>query len=217
MAAVSGYLHLQYSSKDIFTISLLQVASAWTAVAVSNYTLPRVSLISNTARSLRIFCLVFSLLSFTLLRFKSKVKFTVFQLLKLVFVVFGLAVVFHVIAILFGAPVYEQSEETFCWALFMSHLVSLPACSLLGIQLELVPRIFFSMWSEATPEAYFQCSILCTLIGAWLGAFPIPLDWDRPWQVWPIPCVIGAIVGYIIGLGAAVVMFAMNEKRFRPQ
>ena len=77
MAAVSGYLHLQYSSKDIFTISLLQVASAWTAVAVSNYTLPRVSLISNTARSLRIFCLVFSLLSFTLLRFKSKVKFTV--------------------------------------------------------------------------------------------------------------------------------------------
>ena len=18
----------------------------------------------------------------------------------------------------------------------------------------------------------------------WLGAFPIPLDWDRPWQVW---------------------------------
>ena len=77
MAAVSGYLHLQYSSKDIFTISLLQVASAWTAVAVSNYTLPHVSLISNTARSLRIFCLVFSLLSFTLLRFKSKVKFTV--------------------------------------------------------------------------------------------------------------------------------------------
>ena len=37
--------------------------------------------------------------------------------------------------------------------------------------------------SDATPEAYFQCSIIFTLIGAWLGAFPIPLDWDRPWQV----------------------------------
>ncbi len=23
----------------------------------------------------------------------------------------------------------------------------------------------------------------CSVIGAWLGAFPIPLDWDRPWQV----------------------------------
>ena len=37
--------------------------------------------------------------------------------------------------------------------------------------------------SDATPEAYFQCTIVFTLIGAWLGAFPIPLDWDRPWQV----------------------------------
>lgn len=22
-----------------------------------------------------------------------------------------------------------------------------------------------------------------SVLGAWLGAFPIPLDWDRPWQV----------------------------------
>ena len=21
-------------------------------------------------------------------------------------------------------------------------------------------------------------------IGSWCGAFPIPLDWDRPWQTW---------------------------------
>ena len=41
----------------------------------------------------------------------------------------------------------RQSEETFCWALLMSHLVVLPACSLLGAQLELLPRIFFSAWS----------------------------------------------------------------------
>ena len=41
----------------------------------------------------------------------------------------------------------RQSEETFCWALLMSHLVVLPACSLLGAQMELLPRIFFSAWS----------------------------------------------------------------------
>ena len=35
----------------------------------------------------------------------------VFQLLKLVFVVFGLAAVFHVIAILFGAPVSEYVSQ----------------------------------------------------------------------------------------------------------
>ena len=33
------------------------------------------------------------------------------------------------------------------------------------------------------------------IIGAWFGAFPIPLDWDREWQVWPIPCNIGLAVG----------------------
>ena len=36
-------------------------------------------------------------------------------------------------------------------------------------------------------------------------------------KVWPIPCVIGAIVGYIVGLGVAAVTFALNEKRFRPR
>lgn len=25
--------------------------------------------------------------------------------------------------------------------------------------------------------------VLLTILGAWLGAFPIALDWDRPWQV----------------------------------
>nr|XP_040582594.1 uncharacterized protein LOC121131098 [Lepeophtheirus salmonis] len=36
------------------------------------------------------------------------------------------------------------------------------------------------------------------LFGAWIGAFPIPLDWDRDWQDWPIPCCIGASVGAYI-------------------
>jgi hypothetical protein len=24
---------------------------------------------------------------------------------------------------------------------------------------------------------------VATAVGGWLGAIPIPLDWDRPWQV----------------------------------
>jgi len=30
--------------------------------------------------------------------------------------------------------------------------------------------------------AVFYTSV-CSIVGAWLGAVPIPLDWDRPWQV----------------------------------
>ncbi|KAJ7384662.1 hypothetical protein OS493_020242 [Desmophyllum pertusum] len=216
MAAIPGFLHL-YTSKDFFTISLVQVLAAWTSVAVSNYASPSISLMTRSVGSLRLFCLVFSVLCFTLIRIKSRIKLTAFQVIKLIIMVFGSAAIFHVIAILFGASISEQSEETFYWALLMSHLVILPACSLLGAQLDLIPRIFFSTWSDATPEAYFQCSIIFTLIGTWLGAFPIPLDWDRPWQVWPIPCVIGAIVGYIVGLVISTVTFALNEERFRPR
>ena len=36
-------------------------------------------------------------------------------------------------------------------------------------------------------------------IGSWFGAFPIPLDWDRPWQVWPRTCNIGLVGGVVIG------------------
>ncbi len=36
---------------------------------------------------------------------------------------------------------------------------------------------------------------LGTWIGAWLGVMPIPLDWDRDWQQWPITVLVGAYLG----------------------
>ena len=38
-----------------------------------------------------------------------------------------------------------------------------------------------------------------TMIGGWAGAVPIPLDWDRDWQAWPITVVVGAYGGWSIG------------------
>lgn len=59
---------------------------------------------------------------------------------------------------------------------------------------------------------------LGTLAGAWLGAFPIPLDWEAPWQSalpfylslsvlmmltvtrrWPVTICYGALAGSIAG------------------
>lgn len=42
-------------------------------------------------------------------------------------------------------------------------------------------------------------SVWGTGIGAWLGAMPIPLDWDRTWQKWPVSVVAGAAGGFVIG------------------
>lgn len=57
--------------------------------------------------------------------------------------------------------------------------------------------------------------LIGTVLGAWLGAVPIPLDWyvfyvsarkyntdlyrDREWQKWPVTIVTGAYVGYAVG------------------
>jgi len=34
------------------------------------------------------------------------------------------------------------------------------------------------------------------MVGAWAGAIPIPLDWDRDWQQWPVSCCYGALLGF---------------------
>ena len=49
-------------------------------------------------------------------------------------------------------------------------------------------------------------------LGAWCGAMVIPLDWDRPWQKWPVPCVAGAVAGSGWGLrrGGDVCVFALH-------
>lgn len=48
-------------------------------------------------------------------------------------------------------------------------------------------------------------------IGAWLGAVPIPLDWDREWQAWPITIVTGAYLGY--GLGKVIGGWVLRGRR----
>ena len=35
-----------------------------------------------------------------------------------------------------------------------------------------------SIWENS-----LQITTISSFIGTWLGAFPIPLDWERPWQV----------------------------------
>lgn len=52
------------------------------------------------------------------------------------------------------------------------------------------------MWSPID-EVYG--ATLGAFVGAWAGAVPIPLDWDREWQKWPVTIVTGAYLGYVLG------------------
>ncbi|VDP90203.1 unnamed protein product [Echinostoma caproni] len=39
-----------------------------------------------------------------------------------------------------------------------------------------------------------------SILGAWSSASLLILDWDRPWQAWPYPCLMGTLGGAVIGL-----------------
>jgi hypothetical protein len=48
-------------------------------------------------------------------------------------------------------------------------------------------------------EVHIASVAIAATLGAYLGAIPIPLDWDRPWQQWPLTCVYGALGGSTLG------------------
>ncbi|XP_039743184.1 GPI ethanolamine phosphate transferase, stabilizing subunit isoform X5 [Pteropus medius] len=65
-----------------------------------------------------------------------------------------------------------------------------------------------SIWENS-----LQITTISSFIGTWLGAFPIPLDWERPWQVWPISCTLGATFGYVAGLVISPLWIYWNRKQ----
>uniref|UniRef100_A0A8C9GA73 Phosphatidylinositol glycan anchor biosynthesis class F n=1 Tax=Pavo cristatus TaxID=9049 RepID=A0A8C9GA73_PAVCR len=69
-------------------------------------------------------------------------------------------------------------------------------------------NLAMSIWENS-----LQITTMCSILGGWFGAFPIPLDWDRPWQVWPISCSLGATFGYMAGLIIAPLWIHWNRKQ----
>lgn len=43
-------------------------------------------------------------------------------------------------------------------------------------------------------------SMIGGMLGSWAACVVIPLDWNRPWQYWPIPNSVGTIAGSILGV-----------------
>ena len=56
------------------------------------------------------------------------------------------------------------------------------------------------MWREivtlSLPFDEMWGGVVGTIVGTWLSEAAIPLDWDRDWQKWPVPLVVGAYAGW---------------------
>ncbi|GAB1198032.1 Glycosylphosphatidylinositol (GPI) anchor assembly protein [Aspergillus pseudonomiae] len=117
--------------------------------------------------------------------------------------------VLTILLILFGAPLTTHHAETVLCAAHMAVLTSTALIYVHGVD----GSVWREVWGAKRPADAVWGAALGTCVGAWFGAVPVPLDWDRPWQAFPITIVIGAYIGYSVGYGLGrTVLFGKRLK-----
>lgn len=101
----------------------------------------------------------------------------------------------HVILVLFGAPFLTHVPHTLLASLHLALLGFFPVIYARGASSSAWNAV---LGASAPLDACFG-GLLGACVGAWLGAIPIPLDWDRDWQAWPVTVVAGMWAGYVLG------------------
>lgn len=119
--------------------------------------------------------------------------------------------VFMALACFMGAPLTDHYTETVTLALLLTGLIALPFVLFVGHS----NAIFMLRNGDDGPEfvdgsdtAYAEAlriTALGVMFGAWAASIVYPLDWDRSWQAYPIPNIVGGIMGYA---GANIYMLA---------
>eukprot|EP01139_Manchomonas_bermudensis_P016374 Amastigsp_a512680_183.p2 type:complete len:239 gc:universal Amastigsp_a512680_183:731-15(-) len=114
----------------------------------------------------------------------------------------SLAAVFALL--LFGAPLQTDREVTLLFSLFLGTSLFVPLLSTARMPTESLATAMVRTalgvrcpWSDPLDEAR-TAAAWGAVLGTWLGAFVLPLDHDRPYQVWPVPCMAGALLGLVI-------------------
>ncbi|CAF1274491.1 unnamed protein product [Rotaria sordida] len=106
----------------------------------------------------------------------------------------------YVISVLMGAPLLTDILQTLMFSIYIVLIGFTPIIiSLKGNLHEiynfLFQNEFYLIISTSKKFFYMRNLVWGTIIGAWLGAIPIPLDWDRWWQQWPITCLVSSTIG----------------------
>ena len=136
---------------------------------------------------------------------------------SIAFLILGIFI-FALICILFGAPYLNQRNETVTLAVVLATLSIMPFTLYVGPKGTML-YLFFENYELSTK---LQCGYLQVmhynavgaLVGAWVASVVVPLDWDRPWQAYPIPNVCGAIIGSAFGaLYSMVATIIRSRKR----
>ncbi|KAI2625814.1 GPI biosynthesis protein Pig-F [Hypoxylon sp. NC1633] len=116
---------------------------------------------------------------------------------------------FHVILVLFGAPFLTHVPHTLLCSAHLAVLGLFPLFYTRGVS----SQDWLEIMGAGAPLDEPFGGLVGACVGAWLGAVPIPLDWDREWQKWPVTILCGVYAGYIVGklLGGTIAL----GRRFR--
>ncbi|KAK4138044.1 PIG-F-domain-containing protein, partial [Trichocladium antarcticum] len=108
----------------------------------------------------------------------------------------------YAVTVLFGAPFLTHTAHTFLCAAHFAVLTLLPLFYVHGVD----AAAWAAVGGCAAPLDETFGGLVGGVAGAWLGAVPIPLDWDRDWQRWPVTILCGLYGGYVVGrvLGGTV-------------
>jgi phosphatidylinositol glycan class F len=113
-----------------------------------------------------------------------------------------LSIPLYLTFLLFGAPAGPLTALTFYLASHVSLIVFYPLLNVYKLTDKNVKKTWWKLLTFQIDNWKLNqvyCSSIGGLIGCWLGVIPIPLDWDRDWQDWPITLLIGAYGGAFIG------------------
>ncbi|CAE6504421.1 unnamed protein product [Rhizoctonia solani] len=118
--------------------------------------------------------------------------------------------------VLFGAPMSSHLIPTSFLAILLSILTvwtpaytfGLPSLTSQTLKAEERRQKWIGLFVEFSTRSPVDRAIVFPAIGAiigcWLGALPMPLDWDRPWQAWPLTSAYMAVIGHLIGSGISL-------------
>lgn len=97
--------------------------------------------------------------------------------------------------VLFGAPFLTHGAHTFLCAAHLAVLALFPLFYVHGVD----GAAWATVGGFGAPMDETFGGLVGGVVGAWLGAVPIPLDWDREWQRWPVTILCGLYGGYVLG------------------
>ncbi|GAO19465.1 uncharacterized protein UV8b_00125 [Ustilaginoidea virens] len=103
--------------------------------------------------------------------------------------------IIHVLFVLFGAPFLDHVPHTLLCAAHFSLVGLFPIFYTRGVDGQALTTIA----AAAAPLDETFGGLAGAVLGAWLGAVPIPLDWDREWQKWPVTILVGMYAGSMLG------------------